>query len=77
MRKEELQRFPGRYIKCYKFPDGREVRSNREMREIFRTHFRDRFTRCPDPQVQEFRKFLAVFPRLGEVEGASYEGASP
>ena len=44
------------------------------MGEAFRTHFRDRFARCPDLQVQEFRNYLANFPRLGEAEVASCEG---
>ena len=51
------------------------LRSNREIREAFRTHFRDRFARCPDLQAQEFRNYLANFPRLWEAEAASYEGA--
>ena len=59
MREEELRRIPGRYIECVKSTDGRELRSNCEMREAFRTHFRDRFARCPDLQVQEFRNYLA------------------
>ena len=50
------------------------LRSSREIREDFRKHFRDRFARCPDLQVQEFRNYLADFPRLGEAEAASCEG---
>ena len=75
MRKEELRRFPCRYIECVNAPDGRVLRSSREIREAFRTHFRDRFARCPDLQAQEFRDYFADFPRLGEAEAASCEGA--
>ena len=50
------------------------LRSSRKIREAFQTHFHDRFARCPDLQVQEFRNYLADFPRLGEVEAASCEG---
>ena len=50
------------------------VRSNREMRGAFRVHFRDRFARCPDLPVQEFRSYLADFPHLQEAEAASCEG---
>ena len=74
MRKEELRRFPGRYIECVKSLDMCELRSNREIREAYRTHFRERFARCPDLQVQEFRNYLADFQRLEEMETASYEG---
>ena len=31
-------------------------------------------TLCPELQVQEFRNYLADFPRLGEAEVASCEG---
>ena len=75
MRQEELRRFPCRYIECVNAPDGRVLRSSREIREAFRTHFRDRFAHCPDLQAQEFRDYLADFPRLGEAEAASCEGA--
>ena len=75
MHKEELRRFPCRYIECVNAPDGRVLRSSREIREAFRTHFWDRFARCPDLQAQEFRDYLADFPRLGEAEVASCEGA--
>ena len=70
-----MRRFPCRYIECVNAPDGRVLRSSREIREAFRTHFRDRFARCPDLQAQEFRDYLADFPRLGEAEAASCEGA--
>ena len=76
MRREKLRRFPCRLIECVKFPDMHKLRSNREMREAFQTHFRDGFARCPDLQVQEFRNYLADFPRRGCVcaEAASCEG---
>ena len=74
MRKEELRRYTYRYIEFVKSPDGRMLRSNRKMREAFWAHFRHRFARCPDIPVQEFRSYLADFPRLGEAEAASCEG---
>ena len=75
MRKEELRSFPCRYIECVNAPDGCVLRSSREIREAFRTHFRDRFARCPDFQAKEFRDYLADFSRLREAEAASCEGA--
>ena len=74
MHKEELRRFPHRYIECVNAPDERMLRSSREFREASRTHFRDSFACCPELQVQEFRNYLAEFPRLGEAEEASCEG---
>ena len=74
MRKEELRKFPRRYIDCFNSPDRRVLRSSREIREAFRTHFCDHFARCPDLQAQEFRNYLADFPYLGEAEAASCEG---
>ena len=44
------------------------------MRDAFRVHFRDRFARCSDLPLQEFRSYLADFPRFGEAEAASCEG---
>ena len=44
------------------------------MRDAFRVHFRDRFARCPDLLIREFRSYLADFPRLGAAEAASCEG---
>ena len=73
MRKEELRRFP-RYIEYVNAPDGCVLRSSREIREAFWTHFRDRFACCPDLQVQKFRNYLSDFPCLGEAEAASCEG---
>ena len=40
----------------------------------YRAHFRDRFARCTDLPLREFRSYLADFPRLGAAEAASCEG---
>ena len=45
---EEVRRFPNRYIDSVKTPDGRLLRSSREIRDAFRAHFRDCFARCTD-----------------------------
>ena len=74
VREEEVRRFPGRYVYSVKTPDGDVLRSNHEIRDAFRAHFRDRFAHCPDLQVQEFRSYLADFPRLVTTEEASCEG---
>ena len=66
--REEVRRFPDRYIDSVKTPDGRLLRSSREMRDAFRAHFRDRFARCPDLPLPEFRSYLADFPRLGRLK---------
>ena len=71
---EEVRRFPDRYIDSVKSLDGRELRSNRETRDAFRAHFRDHFARSPDLPLQEFRSYLADFPRLRAAEAASCEG---
>ena len=63
-REEEVRRFPDRYIASVKTADGRLLRSSREMRDAFRAHFRDRFARCPDLPIREFRSYLDDFPRL-------------
>ena len=68
--REEVQRFPDRYIDSVKALDGRLLRSGREMRDAFR----DRFARCTDLPIREFRSYLADFPRLGVAEAASCEG---
>ena len=70
----QVRRFPFRYIESVKSPDGHVIGSNREMRETFRVHRRDRFARCPDLLVQEFRRYLSDFPRLQEAEAANCEG---
>ena len=71
MCKEELRRYTDRYVEFVKSPDGRILRSNPKMREAFWANFRDRFARCPDIPVQDFRNYLANFPRLGAAEAAS------
>ena len=73
-REEEVRRFPDRYIVSVKAPDGRLLRSGREIRDASRAHFRDRFARCTDLPLREFRSYLADFPRLGVAEAASCEG---
>ena len=73
-REEEVRRFPFRYIKSVKSPNECVLGSNHEMRDAFRTHFRDCFARCPDLPVQEFRSYLADLPCLREAEAASCEG---
>ena len=74
MRKKKLRRYTDRYIEFVKSSDGHVLRSNREMREAFWAHFRDRFARCPDLPVQEFCNYLADFLRLREAEAASCKG---
>ena len=64
--REEVRRFPYRYIDSIKSPDGRVLLLNREIRDAFRAHFRDRFVRCPDLSLQEFSSYLADFSRLRE-----------
>ena len=44
------------------------------MREAYQAHFRDRFVCGVDLPVQEFRSYLADFPRFREAEAASSEG---
>ena len=72
--REEVRRFPDRYNASVKTPNGRLLRSTREIRDAFRVHFRDRFARCTDLLLREFRSYLADFPRLGAAEAASFEG---
>ena len=69
-----MRRFPGRYIDSVKSSDGRVLRSNREIHDAFQAHFCDRFARCPDLSLQEFRSYLADFSRLGAAEIAGCEG---
>ena len=72
--REEVRWFPDRYIASVKTLDGRLLRSGREIRDAFRAHFRDRFDRCTDLPLREFRSYLADFPRLGAAEAASCKG---
>ena len=70
-REEEVRRFSDRYLDSVKTLDGHVLRLNREMRDAFRAHFCDRLARCPDLSLQEFRSYLADFPRHGAAEAAS------
>ena len=69
-----MRRFSCRYIDSVKSPEERVLRSNREMRDAFRVHFRDHFARCPYLSLQEFRSYLVDFSRLGAAEAAICEG---
>ena len=69
-RLEEFWRFPCRHIESVKAPDERVLRSNRDIREAFRAHFRDRFARLPDLPIQEFHCYLADFPKHQEAKTA-------
>ena len=73
LREEEVRRFPDRYIDSVESPNGRVLRSTREIRDAFRVHFRDRFARCSDLPLQEFRSYLADFSRLEVAEASSCE----
>ena len=68
-----MWRFLDRYIDFIKSPDGHVLRSNREMRDIFRAHFHDHFACCPDLSLQEFHSYLTDFPHFWETEAASCE----
>ena len=54
-------------------PDGRALRSNWDIHEAVRAHFRDRFVRLPNLPIQEFGSDLADFTRLQETEAAGCE----
>ena len=73
-REEKVRRFHDHYMASVKTPDERLLRSSRKIRDAFRAHFRDRFARCTDLPLREFRSYLADFPRLGVAEAASCEG---
>ena len=73
VREEEVRKFHFRYIESVKSPGGHVLRSNRKMHEAFRVHFCDRFARCPDLPIQEFRSYFADFSRLQEAEAVSCE----
>ena len=70
VRTEEVRRFSHRYTEFVKSPDGH---MQSEMRGAFRAHFRDRFARCPDHSIQEFRSYLADLLRQ-EAEAALLRG---
>ena len=70
---EEVRRFLSRYIESVKSPDGHVLQSNHDMHEAFRVHFRGPLARCLDLPVQEFRSYLADFPRLQKAEATRYE----
>ena len=65
-RKEEVRRFLFRYMSYVKSLDGHVLLLKREKRVAFQAHFRHRFPRCPNLTVQEFRSYLADFPRFRE-----------
>ena len=67
-RKEEVQRFLHPHIEFVKSRNGHVLRSNRKMRRAFWARFCDRFARCPDVPVQDFRSYLADFILLRELE---------
>ena len=72
--REEVRRFPDWYIDSVKTPDGRLLQSSRKMRDAFRVHFRDRFVRCTNLPLREFRSYLTDFPRHRAAEAAGCEG---
>ena len=51
--KEELRRYPGRFIESINFPDGHRIRLDWKIGEAFLTHFRDHFARFSNLSVQE------------------------
>ena len=73
VRKDEVGRFPGRYIDSVKFPYGCVLRSNRKIRDAFQAHFRGRFALCLDLSLQKLCSYLDDFPRLGAAEVAGCE----
>ena len=58
-REEEVRRFPDRYIDSIKSPDGRMLRSNREIRDAFRDTF---VIVLPASLISRFRSFAAILP---------------
>ena len=74
MRAEEFRRQKDDYITEIKNPDGRTLRSTRDIVENFRTHLQSRFTRLTDLPVEQFDSYLADFPRLEEAEATCCEG---
>ena len=71
---KRFRRFPRWYIDSVKSPDGHVLRSNRDIHEAFRAHFRDGFARLPDLPIQEFRSYLADFIRLQETKRLAARG---
>ena len=69
-----MRRFPDRYIASVKTPDGRLLRSIREIRDAFRAHFRERFAPCTDLPLWEFCSYLADFSHLDVAEAVCCEG---
>ena len=71
--RKEVRRFLDWYIDSVKTTDRRLLQSSREIRDAFRTHFRDGFARCTDLLLRKFRSYLADFPHLEVAEAASCE----
>ena len=59
VREEEVRRFPDRYIAFVKTPDGRLLRSGREIRDAFRAHFR---IALPAALISRSGSFVAIWP---------------
>ena len=68
-REEEFRRFPCRNIEFVESPDWYVIPSNRDIREAFRVHFRNRFTRLPGKTGVS-----QLFSRLQEAEAAWLRG---
>ena len=58
-REEEVRRFPDRYIASVKTPDGRLLRSGREIRDAFRAHFG---IALPAALISRSGSFVAISP---------------
>ncbi|CAE1227672.1 unnamed protein product [Acanthosepion pharaonis] len=74
LRREEVRRGGDRYIREVEAPEGHTLRATDDMCEAFRRHFESRFTKEPGLREEEFRSYLADFPRLSPIEAASCEG---
>ena len=74
LRKEEFRRGSDRFIREVVTPEGHTLRSADDMCEAFRRHFENRFTKEPGLRTDEFRSYLADFPRLSPTEAAGCEG---
>ena len=64
-REEEVRRFPDRYIASVKTPDGRLLRSGREIRDAFRAHFRIALPAALISRSGSFVDILPTSPVLG------------